>query len=311
MDCCDKLLSESGIIWSVLNAVYTKFSLIQGLEDAVDKLQRTQNSIQCLLIDAEALDIVNEAVKGWVCDMKTVAFDAENIIDEFQTLVDITKHAEAPSRRRKRSIPYLGGFMTLVKRRRIAEDIAKIEDRLDEIRKSRMNLGLEPSDGQRRSNGSNEMVCIPTSAKFDESRIFGRTKECDSVVAALKAKSVSNLHIVVIHDLPGIVFELQVFVDVNFVAVTALISLIDHHRLPISPISSTCTVALLSVSHSHRLQYLECPLAHAGNETAYRLCRYSLFVVLHFRIKPGSAPTHATRAAVYQEYRFSLKKLAH
>ncbi|XP_042448399.1 uncharacterized protein LOC122033445 [Zingiber officinale] len=209
MDCCDKLLSESGIIWSVLNAVYTKFSLIQGLEDAVDKLQRTQNSIQCLLIDAEALDIVNEAVKGWVCDMKTVAFDAENIIDEFQTLVDITKHAEAPSRRRKRSIPYLGGFMTLVKRRRIAEDIAKIEDRLDEIRKSRMNLGLEPSDGQRRSNGSNEMVCIPTSAKFDESRIFGRTKECDSVVAALKAKSVSNLHIVVIHDLPGIGYMFQ------------------------------------------------------------------------------------------------------
>ncbi|KAG6470697.1 hypothetical protein ZIOFF_071774 [Zingiber officinale] len=204
MDCIDKLLPESGIIWSILIAVYTKFSLIQGLEDAVDKLQRTHNSIQCLLIDAEALDIVNEAVKGWVCEMKTAAFDAENLIDEFQTLVDITKHAEAPSRRRKRSIPYLGGFMTLVKRRRIADDIAKIEDRLDEIRKSRMNLGLEPSDGQRRSYGSNEMVCFPTSANFDESRIFRRTKECDSVVAALKAKSVSNLRIVVIHGLPGI-----------------------------------------------------------------------------------------------------------
>ncbi|XP_074569448.1 putative disease resistance protein RGA3 [Curcuma longa] len=200
----NEILTESSrtVTGWVLAWVSTKVSLYQGLNDAADKLRRTHNRVQSLLIDAESLDIEQETVRRWVCEMKAWAFNAENHIDEFRTLSDVIKHAkEAPSRKRKRPVPSLG---PLVKRYRIATDIAKIESRLVEIHEDRRNLRLKPSDGQRRSDGSNEMDSVPSVATFDESRIVGRSKECESVVAALKADSVSNLHVVVIYGLAGI-----------------------------------------------------------------------------------------------------------
>ncbi|KAG6468862.1 putative disease resistance RPP13-like protein 1 [Zingiber officinale] len=201
------ILTELGskTILYIATVVYNQASLIRGLEDAVDKLRRSHKRIQCFLNDAESLDIVQEVVRGWVCEMKTSAFAAENLIDEFQTLAYVIEHAkEAPSRKRKLPVPSFGSVKNLFKRRKIAMDIVEIDNKRDEIHESWRNLRLRPSDGQRRSDGSNEMDSVPTVATFDKSRIVGRNKEYQSVVDHLKADSVSNLRVVVIYGLAGI-----------------------------------------------------------------------------------------------------------
>ncbi|XP_074573714.1 putative disease resistance protein RGA3 [Curcuma longa] len=195
----------------LLTKAYTEVSRLQGLEDEIDKLRRTHKRIQFLLIDAEERrHIEDEAVKGWLRELKTVGFDADDLLDGFQTLIDVFKHSkEAPSHKRKRSwygipIPSLGVDTGLVRRYNIATEVAKIQSRLDEIYKSRKNLRLKPSDGRQRNDGPNVAVFVPTVASLDVSRIVGRSKKRDSIVADLKADSSSPLRVIAIYGTAGI-----------------------------------------------------------------------------------------------------------
>lgn len=199
------------VVEFLLTKAYSEVSRLQGLEDEIAKLRRTHERIQFLLIDAEERrHIEDEAVKGWLRELKTVGFDADDLLDGFQTHINVFKHAkEAPSRKRKRSWygipnPSLGVDTGLVKRYNIATEIAKIQSRLDEIYESRRNLRLKPSDGKRRKEGSNIAVFVPAVASLDVSRIVGRSKDCDSIVAALKADSDLPLRVIAIYGIAGI-----------------------------------------------------------------------------------------------------------
>ncbi|XP_042441192.1 putative disease resistance RPP13-like protein 1 [Zingiber officinale] len=199
------------VVEFLLTKACSEVSRIQGVEDEIAKLRRTHERIQSLLVDAEERrHIEDESVKSWLRELKTVGFDADDLLDGFRTHVDVFKHAkEAPSRKRKRSwydvpIPSLGVDTRLVRRYNIATEIVKIQSRLDEIYKRRKNLQLKPSDGRQRNEGSNMAVFFPAVASLDVSKVVGRSKQCDSIVAALKVDSDLPPRVIAIYGIAGI-----------------------------------------------------------------------------------------------------------
>ncbi|KAG6473662.1 putative disease resistance RPP13-like protein 1 [Zingiber officinale] len=196
------------VVEILLTMAYSDVSRLQGLEDEIDKLRWTHKQIRYFVIDAEERrDIEDESV---LRELKTVGFDADDLLDSFQTLIDVFKHTkEAPSRKRKRSwycipIPSLSINTGLVWPYIISTETAKIQSRLDKINENQRNLRLMPSYGRQQNEGSKRAVFFPAVASLPVSRIIGRDKEFDFILAAMKADSDLPLRVIAIYGFAGI-----------------------------------------------------------------------------------------------------------
>ncbi|XP_044959771.1 putative disease resistance protein RGA3 [Hordeum vulgare subsp. vulgare] len=55
-----------------------------GLDKARRKLERHLAAVQCILLDADAKSRTNPAVRRWMTDLKTVAYQADDVLDDFR-----------------------------------------------------------------------------------------------------------------------------------------------------------------------------------------------------------------------------------
>uniref|UniRef100_A0A452XG80 Disease resistance N-terminal domain-containing protein n=1 Tax=Aegilops tauschii subsp. strangulata TaxID=200361 RepID=A0A452XG80_AEGTS len=55
-----------------------------GLDKARRKLERHLAAVQCILLDADAKSRTNPAVSRWVKDLKTAAYQADDVLDGFR-----------------------------------------------------------------------------------------------------------------------------------------------------------------------------------------------------------------------------------
>ncbi|XXG50589.1 hypothetical protein AAC387_Pa02g4571 [Persea americana] len=123
--------------------------LCGGVDEEMKKLSRTLLRIQAFLSDAEDRQIQEEAVKLWLSDLKDVAYDAEDIIDEFTTEA-LRSSTQSPIETRKRKrvndfFSYLGSSST-TSQYSIECRIKEIRERLDEIESERDQLRLKVRD---------------------------------------------------------------------------------------------------------------------------------------------------------------------
>ncbi|XP_073104843.1 putative disease resistance protein RGA4 [Elaeis guineensis] len=65
----DRLLQQFGVIW--------------GMEEKLEKLERTLSAILSVLGDAEQRQVKDPAVKRWLAALKDAAYEADDILDEF------------------------------------------------------------------------------------------------------------------------------------------------------------------------------------------------------------------------------------
>ncbi|GAV75406.1 NB-ARC domain-containing protein [Cephalotus follicularis] len=61
------------------------FARREGLEKKLDKLKKTLLTIEAVLGDAEDKQLTDRGVKMWLDDLRDLAYDAEDILDEFAT----------------------------------------------------------------------------------------------------------------------------------------------------------------------------------------------------------------------------------
>jgi hypothetical protein len=54
-----------------------------GFHDEIDKLRRSLRHIKPLLEDAEQQQSNNTALKSWLIELRSVAYDADDLLDEF------------------------------------------------------------------------------------------------------------------------------------------------------------------------------------------------------------------------------------
>ncbi|RWR74928.1 putative disease resistance protein RGA3 isoform X1 [Cinnamomum micranthum f. kanehirae] len=180
-------------------------SSLFGVKKEVDELSSTFLDIQAVLEDAESHQVTDERVRGWLWELKEVAYEVDDILDEWVTdalvLQEDKDEAHHPKRMRFSSFSPYQSYKRVKLQYDIGKRIRETTKRLSEIsiKKNRFNL---------RELNTREVMLVPnqeerqTGSLIDESEIFGRDDFKQSIIEQLlsetsqEEKSVSVVSIV-------------------------------------------------------------------------------------------------------------------
>ncbi|XP_077239353.1 putative disease resistance protein RGA3 [Tasmannia lanceolata] len=147
-----------------------------GVEEEVEKLERKVKLIQGVIEDAEEKQFHSKAVGSWLRQLKNIAYDANDILD------DVASEAQSSKRQKVGVVRYISSIFQY--ERGIAREIREISGRLDVIVKEGHDLHLEiRRDGGRGSQIEQERR--ETTSLVDESDVIGRQVDKDKIIQLL------------------------------------------------------------------------------------------------------------------------------
>ncbi|XP_059643623.1 putative disease resistance RPP13-like protein 1 [Cornus florida] len=177
-----------------------KFARREGIHTKLTKLSDTLMIIQAVIGDAEEKQITDKAVKIWLERLNELAYDLDDLLDQFATealrreLMDQKPHASTSSKVQKfipicfTGFPTPGAFMFDYNMRSKIEDI---NARLQAIVALKNDLGLEKSAGGVRER-------LPPPAWANKSDVYGREKDKEAILELLLRDETSHKEISVI-----------------------------------------------------------------------------------------------------------------
>ncbi|KAK9040136.1 hypothetical protein V6N11_015313 [Hibiscus sabdariffa] len=101
----------------------------------VERLQEELVRMRCFLKDADEKQDDDERVRNWVSDIRTVAYDAEDLIDRFILKTDALKRNKFYKR-------YASAFKEWKQRSKMADELLYIQERIVNISTSRETYGI-------------------------------------------------------------------------------------------------------------------------------------------------------------------------
>ena len=183
------------IIGQLASITTQELKLVVGVDEQVQKLATNFQIIQLVLNDAEKREVKEKPVKLWLDKLKDVAYDVEDVLDEWNTAIfksEIYKEAKfdniTPAVRRKvwSIIPSTSSYLSKVKelfsRHDIAHKIKELNEKLDEIVREKEIIGFELA------RGFEEVERKKTTSFVDVSNICGRDKDRYDLVSNLLGK---------------------------------------------------------------------------------------------------------------------------
>ncbi|GAB2293399.1 hypothetical protein Dimus_027598 [Dionaea muscipula] len=92
----DSVLYDLGKALFTLAAekIQEEVTLLVGVREEGEKLQRKLNKIKSVLADAEKRELVEENVKSWLDDLKDVVYDIEDVLDDWTMEVEFAKQGK-------------------------------------------------------------------------------------------------------------------------------------------------------------------------------------------------------------------------
>ncbi|RWR79791.1 putative disease resistance protein RGA1 [Cinnamomum micranthum f. kanehirae] len=165
-----------------------RLALPFGVEKEAKKLKPILSRIQALLADAEERQIKEESVRLWLSDLKDVAYDAEDILDElaYGALQSKIEYASFFTRKRKLTDQFrvTHFFSRFCSKLELGSRIVEVRERLDEIESQSSQFCLKVIH-----HGWSERLKSrkrpPTSSIIDKSIVFGRETDREKVVGLL------------------------------------------------------------------------------------------------------------------------------
>ncbi|XP_077217149.1 putative disease resistance protein RGA3 [Tasmannia lanceolata] len=184
----DLLLSPlvDTIVGKLMDSVIQEITLLWGVDEEVKNLSTTLSAIQAVLQDAEEQQVSSNAVKNWLRELKDVAYDADDVVDEFTTEVLRSKlegNIQTSNRKQVRSLCFSCFTSNPVKfRHEIGHKIKEIRERLDKIGQDRHHFHLKQGDAGRQREIKRQPQM---SSLVDESKICGRVNDKEEIVKLL------------------------------------------------------------------------------------------------------------------------------
>ncbi|WCJ35295.1 NB-ARC domain-containing disease resistance protein [Euphorbia peplus] len=165
----------------------------------IDKWKSMLKKIYVVLDDAEEKQLINPSVKIWVSEIRDLAYDVEDVIDDFAT-EDLRGSSVAKARpsisSNNRVRRLVGTCFDGMNKKAVsfnAKLISKVEGitaRLERVTSERYELNLQES-------GSRARERQPTTSLVNEAKVYGRENDQKAVVHLLNAQ-VSGLGICVV-----------------------------------------------------------------------------------------------------------------
>ncbi|KAI9186191.1 hypothetical protein LWI28_014580 [Acer negundo] len=162
------------------------FATQEGVRSKLKKWEKTLKTIKVLLNDAEQKQQEDEAVKMWLDDLRDLAYDAEDILDEYATealrrKLKIEEHQASNSRARK----FVPACCIVCTPSDLWSDFSmrsKIDDvtrRLEELRQETDVLRLKEISGP---GSTASLQRLPTSSLPTELDIYGRDEDKQKIL---------------------------------------------------------------------------------------------------------------------------------
>ncbi|KAL0907381.1 hypothetical protein M5K25_021788 [Dendrobium thyrsiflorum] len=196
-------------------------SIQERLMEDLSRLSRMLQRIQAVLHDAEKREINDKAIQLWLNELREVAYDAEDVLDQYDyqviktQLEGMTATTEAkPSLKRKRvddddiygyqvSLPPSISIKIPISCD-MAMRIIKIIKKFDEIAHDRKALYLREEDAPRQPHFNDVMKKPPSSSLVLESDVFGREKEKRTIIQLLMSHSKKENIVIPIVGMGGV-----------------------------------------------------------------------------------------------------------
>ncbi|KAM3686026.1 hypothetical protein ACJW31_11G165600 [Castanea mollissima] len=161
------------------------FSQWKLSKEPLMRLKTSLLFLNAVLNDAEEKQMNNPVVKGWVNEIKDAAYQAQDLLDEIETVV-LRKKLEAELKSKVQ-------LFNLTSYKQIELRIEEILGRLKFLAKQRDLLGLKESSG-----GEKPSPKRPTTSLVEESAVYGREGDSEAIIELLLADAGSGDNISVI-----------------------------------------------------------------------------------------------------------------
>ncbi|KAK2640085.1 hypothetical protein Ddye_027880 [Dipteronia dyeriana] len=173
-----------------------RFLRQEGFSSKIKKWEDTLKMIQAVLIDAEDKQLKNRAVKMWLDDLQDLAYDVEDILDEFATEAFARKlkieHQQATKFRKL--VPAC--FSNFKFSSRMKSSVKDVTSRFDQLCKLRNELGLQViSEG---ASSSAAPQRLPTSSHPTERAVYGRDADKAKILEMVLKNEPTNANFLVI-----------------------------------------------------------------------------------------------------------------
>lgn len=166
-----------------------QFGSYKGIQGKLDTLSCTLSQLQAFLDDAEAKQLGDASVRGWLAKLKDVAYDTDDLLDSYSAKSTHLKERQMKLLA-KASISSPTSFLRRnLHQYRIKQKISSILERLDKIAKERDTIGLQILSGMSRRETSERPQ---SSSLVDSAAVFGREADKEEIVRLVLSDSGHN-----------------------------------------------------------------------------------------------------------------------
>ncbi|XP_077233679.1 putative disease resistance protein RGA3 [Tasmannia lanceolata] len=181
------------LVENLTDPAIQEIKLQWGVKEELENLSSTLSTVRAVLKDAEEQQVTSNAVKDWLQKLKDVAYDADDVVDEFATKALRSKLEGRIQTSKGHKVRTLCLSCITCKpflfRHELADKIRVIRERLDKIAKERRDLHLK----QRERREPEIRRQSPTSSVVDESEVFGRVDDKKKILELLLSPNDSVL----------------------------------------------------------------------------------------------------------------------
>ena len=167
-----------GVIASAMSLASEPVKSVWGFKEELGKLQVSFTKIQALLHDAERRQVNDESVRIWLQELKDVAYEADDVLDEYDYEI-LRQKVETQNKMKVRS--FFSSSNPVVFHVKMGKRIKTINQSLDEIKNDVPLLGLRESLNPIPQTGLDR----GTDSFIDGSEVVGRRDDVLKIVNLL------------------------------------------------------------------------------------------------------------------------------
>ncbi|XP_031271086.1 putative disease resistance RPP13-like protein 1 [Pistacia vera] len=166
------------------------------IQEDLSKWKKILLKIKAVLHDAEEKQVREETVKIWLAELRNLAYDVEDMLDEFATEALRRKLLNDPDQASTSKVRKLiPSFCSSLNPRTVKfnsmmmSQIKEITTRLQDIATQKDQLGLREYSGGKSRNARQR---LPTSSLVNEAKVFGRERDHEAIVELLLRDDLST-----------------------------------------------------------------------------------------------------------------------
>ncbi|KAG4912934.1 hypothetical protein JHK84_053388 [Glycine max] len=176
-------IAES-LITKLASHAFQEASRVVGLYDHLRDLEKTLSLVKAVLLDAEQKQEHNHELQEWLRQLKSVFYDAEDVLDEFECQTLRKQVLKAHGTIKDEVSHFFSSSNPLVFRSKMAQQIKDVSKRLDKVAADRHKFGLRIIDVDTRVVHRRDTSRM-THSRVSDSDVIGREHDKEKIIELL------------------------------------------------------------------------------------------------------------------------------